>query len=67
MSDQELNHANPNADESSLINETSALETVSTHEVVSETTIVEPVATPAETADAPAEPLLRYRGAGPRG
>ena len=47
MSDQELNHANPNADESSLINETSALETVSTHEVVSETTIVEPVATPA--------------------
>ena len=55
MSDQELNHANPNADESSLINETSALETVSTHEVVSETTIVEPVATSAETAEAPAE------------
>ena len=55
MSDQELNQATPNADESSAINETSAQETVSTHEDVPETTITEPVAITAETVEVPTE------------
>jgi ribosomal protein S1 len=55
MSDQELNQATPNADESSAINETSAQETVSTHEVVPETTLTEPVAISAETVEVPTE------------